>query len=113
MLKVQDITLIMNRDTNMHAYGRVFLDDGETLSSIQNGVYLYYELQHNAKSLIKQTINENSGDYYKAFNIGQLIITDAEDLKSIDTACYVSTAGTVNPLTATFDDKMNTLTITQ
>jgi alpha-glucosidase len=34
MLKVQSVSLIVNRDTNKHADGRVFLDDGISLSSI-------------------------------------------------------------------------------
>jgi hypothetical protein len=112
MLKVQSISLIVNRDANKHADGRVFLDDGLTLSSIQNGSYLYYSFQHNDKSLIKQIINDNQGTYFNGFQIGELVITDAADLKGVDTACYINNAGQAKPLTASFDDAKKVLKIT-
>lgn len=53
MLEDQNINLVMNRDQMMHAEGRVFLDDGETVSSLENEEYLYYDFKHNQRSIIK------------------------------------------------------------
>lgn len=111
MLKTKVVSLILNRDEYQHAQGRLFLDDGITISSIKTGKYLYYEFQHNAKSLIKQIINENSDPYYADFNIDKVVIADAKDLASVDTACYIKKDGSVVSLTAAFDDKANTLTV--
>lgn len=53
MLEDNQYTLIFNRDQKFHAEGRVFIDDGTTISSLNNGDYLYYNFVHNDKSIIK------------------------------------------------------------
>jgi len=60
---------------------------------------------------MKQIISEKSDDYYNGFNIDKLIIADAEDLSSIDTACYIDNTGATQALTSAYDEKAKTLTI--
>lgn len=45
------------------------------------------------------------------FYMDKLVITDAEDLKDVDTACYISKNGTVLPLDHHFNSTSNLLTL--
>jgi hypothetical protein len=103
MLADQNIYLVINRETDFHADGRVFLDDGETISSLENGEYLNYDIQHNQRSVIKEKYTEGSSDFLAAYMLKSIVITNAEDLKDVDTACYVDATGVSHSLTLTYD----------
>jgi len=112
MLNEKAISLILNRDSQAHADGRIFLDDGVSQSSLDNKEYLYYEFHHNQKSLIKQTLNDHSSSFLQAFTIDKVVIADAADLSKVDTACQVTVVGEVKMLTTSFDADKNVLTVT-
>lgn len=48
-----DISLIVNRDMNGHAEGKLFLDDGYSLEQLSSGNYASYEFQLGGKTLKK------------------------------------------------------------
>lgn len=56
-------------------------------------------------------MNEKYNTWLSGFNLANVIITNAADLKSVDTACYIDTAGVSHSLTATYDDTASTLSI--
>lgn len=111
MLEDQNINLVMNRDKNMHSEGRVFLDDGETISSLENGDYLYYDFQHNQRSILKQVMTEKYDVFISGYKLASVIITNAEDLKSVDTACYFGADDVPVSVTPTYDDATKTLSM--
>jgi hypothetical protein len=55
---------------------------------------------------LNDQVNSSTGFYLE-----KLVITNAADLKSIDTACFIATNGSVHPLSVTHDNDMNLLNI--
>jgi len=43
MLHNAPLSMIINRDTQGHASGKLFLDDGYTLEQLEAGTYEYYD----------------------------------------------------------------------
>lgn len=110
MLAKLEITLVVNRDEDKHAEGKLFLDDGETISQLKDKTYEFYNFVHNQKSFMKHNLNEEntvpSGNF-----LYKLIITDAEDLADTDFACYTKTDGGLVDLSIIYDKDNKALNI--
>lgn len=92
-LATSDIIMKVNRDTDGYAYGKLFLDEGKTISELgQDGTYEYFEFKLVKKSIQKLTIHS---DMKKTGlqGIASFVIANAEDLKDVTKACYVSNQG--------------------
>ena len=106
------IQMIVNRDLNGHAEGKLFLDDGYTLDQLNRGNYASYEFQLGGKTLKKWIQNWNL-DYTQEGSLESVVITNADDLASTDFACMMPMASrTPVQLTPTYDKDMHTLTLT-
>jgi alpha-glucosidase (family GH31 glycosyl hydrolase) len=81
--------LIANINNHGWAAGTLFLDDGISKSSIENGDYEYYQFHLSAGSLKKWNKNERSIKNVTR-GIDSLTIVNAEAHKSVDFACWVS-----------------------
>lgn len=53
------LSLIVNRDVDGHATGKVFMSDGISQSQIDNKQYEYYQFELGGKSFRKWNLNEN------------------------------------------------------
>lgn len=83
------ITLLANRDTQNHAWGKVFIDDGESLSNLQNNHYQSYEFSLSGNILKKWVNNEQElAELPGVQYLDQFVIVNAEDLVDVDFACY-------------------------
>ena len=82
--------LVVNRDNNGQAEGRLFVDEDDTLSSMDRGNFQYYEFHLSAKSLKKWNLNEKTYATKNIKGLDNLIITNAEDLEATDFACWIS-----------------------
>lgn len=106
-----DVSLIVNRDMNGHAEGRLFLDDGYTLDQLTNGTYAAYEFQLGGKTLKKWIDNWNL-DFTQEGNLESVVITNAADLNATDFACMMPMdSRTPTTLTPTYDNTTMTLTL--
>ena len=83
-------TIVVNRDTNGKASGKMFLDDSDTISSLQYGQYEKYELSMQENSLIRYKLNDNENSTDLGYTIDKIVIANAEDMKDADFACYMS-----------------------
>lgn len=98
-------TMVANRDTNGHAQGTLYVDDGVSLSQ----AYDYVEFQLSANSFKKWEKGTSSNT--KALD--SLIITNAADLKDTDFACFTSQVDhSVTMLAATADTTAGAETLT-
>jgi hypothetical protein len=86
------VSMIANRDRFGHAQGRLFLDDGFTLSQLKNNEYEHYEFQLSANSIKKWILNDDSRSKASGIKIDKFVITNAEDLKNTDFACVANGA---------------------
>jgi len=107
-LSDNEFTLVANRDSNGHASGSFFMDDG--IKSSQGSAF--YEFQLSANSFKKWQMDDSTQIPH---TLSSLIIANADDLKDSDFACYTSnvdhsvTQLTVTPSTS--EDVPNFLTI--
>jgi len=88
LLTFAPIDLVVNRDADKHASGKLFLDEGLTVSELTNKEYIYYNFLLNGKSLVKEVVNDNTSPSKYGTQLGKLVIADAADLQSTDFACY-------------------------
>jgi hypothetical protein len=74
------MNLIVNRDEDGYAYGRLYIDEGKNTSELTNKDYEYYEFKLVNKTLQKLTLNT---DYISTGRqtLASIVIADAEDLK--------------------------------
>ena len=106
-----ETNLVFNRDGDGHAGGKLFVDQGISLSEINDKTYEYYSFHLSAGSLKKWIMNtEATAQVGKG--IKSVIITNAEDLATVDFACWVTTAGDYADITKTYDATKKTLTLT-
>jgi hypothetical protein len=71
-LTLAPITLVANRDSNGHASGLAYLDDGETI----DGDYEYYQFDLSAKSIKKW--QKDNGKFNGTFGqLSEFIIPNA------------------------------------
>jgi alpha-glucosidase (family GH31 glycosyl hydrolase) len=82
-LKNNVFTLVANRDTNGHAEGTLYIDDGIT----KDQPYDYMTFQLSANSF-KKWVSGTSGNTKK---MDKLVITNAADLQQVDFACVRAT----------------------
>jgi len=73
-----NISLLVNRDSNNHAEGKIFLDHGESVSELVNKLYEHFEIIVNQKSIKK--LNLNSDSISKNFTLSNIVIANAADL---------------------------------
>lgn len=103
--------IVANRDHAGHSDGKVFLDNGESLSELDDATYEFYEFNLNGKTLSKWVLNEGA-KVSNGFNLATLVITDAEDLMATDFACWTSMVDrAVTVLTPTYDADRKSLNI--
>lgn len=107
-----NINMLINRDHDGFAQGRLFLDEGKNISEIEAGTYEYYEFKMVDRSIQKLTLNtDNVATGMQG--IASFIITNAEDLKDTEKACYISSSGrkVVDMAEPRYDATAKTLTL--
>jgi hypothetical protein len=87
------ITLVANRDAQGVAGGSVFLDQGISRAEMDNGLYEYYDINLQAKSI--QVDAARSGYGGQPHLLDQIVILNAGDLADVTTACYYRPDGLV------------------
>jgi len=80
----------VNRDKNGQAEGKLFIDEDDSLTNMQQGNFEYYEFHLSAKSLKKWNLKEKTYATKSIKGLSNLIITNAEDLKYTGFACWIS-----------------------
>jgi len=82
--------LIANRDPGGHAKGTFFFDQGwkPKTSDIKNHIYEHYEFLLTKNTLQKFDLNPGNSTGNQSLN--RFVITNAEDLKDTDFACWTS-----------------------
>jgi len=117
IIKHKTRLLINPNDIGM-AYGSIFVDDGNNMTSFYIGEYEYWQFQVSAKSIHKYTVYQNEGFGTNMTNqnriIKDIVITGADKWTSQANlfACAVSEDMTFTDLPAAYDDKTKMLTIT-
>lgn len=108
-----DVHVLINRDENGSAKGKIFFDDGISEHQLDGNFYEYYTLQHSGKTIKRWNKNESPNEGKEnTFKIDKLIILNAEDLKDTNFACAMLTsASQMTTLKATYDGPTKTLTI--
>lgn len=102
--------LLVNRDEQGHAEGRIFIDKGISLSEINDKTYEYYEFHLSGNSL-KKWIKNTAVTAQVGNGIDSVIITNAENLSTVDFACWVTTAGDYADMSFAYDATKKTQTI--
>ena len=108
------MNLIVNRDEDGYAYGRMFIDDGKNTSELTDKDYEYYEFKLVNKTLQKLTLNT---DYISTGRqtLSSVVIADAEDLKNTENmqACIIDRSGfkSVDLANPIYDNVTKSLTI--
>lgn len=87
------ISLIANRDENGAAGGSLFLDKGISRQEMYDGVWEYYNINLQAKSIQIDASRSGYGSEPHIFE--QIVILNAGDLSDVTTACYYSPDGLV------------------
>jgi hypothetical protein len=89
-----DMNLIVNRDVDGYAYGRLYIDEGKNVSELTKKDYEYYEFKLVNKTLQKLTLNT---DYISTGRqtLASIVIADAEDLRETENmqACIIDRSG--------------------
>jgi len=107
VLASAETNLVFNRDSDGHAGGKLFIDQGISLSEINDKTYEYYQFHLSAGSLKKWVMNtEATAQVGKG--VKSIVITNADDLKSVDFACWVTTAGDVANIDFAYDAAKHT-----
>jgi hypothetical protein len=108
------MNLIVNRDEDGYAYGRLYIDEGKNTSELTNKDYEYYEFKLVNKTLQKLTLNT---DYISTGRqtLASIVIADAEDLKETENmqACIIDRSGfkSVDLANPIWDNATKSLTI--
>lgn len=102
--------LLINRDAQGHSEGRLFIDQGISMSELNDRTYEYYEFHLSGNSL-KKWIKNTEATAQVGKGIDSIIITNAEDLQSVDFACWVTTDGTFADMAFAYDGTKKTQTI--
>lgn len=113
-LATMGMNLVINRDDQGYAEGKLFIDEGKNISELTDKTYEYYTFKLVNKTLQKLTLNTDfiaSGRQ----NLASIVITDAENLKDTQNmaACIITRSGIKatdlpNPV---YSDENKTLTI--
>jgi|TARA_B110000285_G_C15131559_1_gene623919 hypothetical protein len=105
--------MIINRDTQGHAKGLLFLNADDTIAEIETHTYEYYEFNLGGKTIKKWNKNPQAvTPAGKALGIKEFVITNAADLASTDFACWADeTTNTNSMLNFKYDPVKFTLTI--
>lgn len=80
------------------------------MSKLEGKEYEHYELLHNGQSLLKQNLN-TANKKSSGFFLEKLVITNAEDLKDVDEACFIFNNGEAHTLETNYDSQRKTLNI--
>jgi len=108
----KSVTLVANRDYKGVAEGKLFLDDGYSLSTLENGEYEYYNFLISANSIKKQVLNERA-EKAVGPKITEIVLTNAEDLATVNFACMAAMDSyTLTTLKPTYNKDKKTLTFT-
>lgn len=81
------IDLVINRDENMQASGKVFLDDGVSIASLEADQNEFYDIVLSAGVLKKMEVHTPVSSGIK---LGNIVITNADDLQDVDFACWTN-----------------------
>lgn len=110
-LAVTGVNLLINRDADGFAAGKLFLDEGRNMSEIDRAAYEYYEFRLTGKTLQKMTINSDH-PAEGGPSIASIVIADAADLNTTEHACALSRSGVTTPLSdPEYDSRTQTLTL--
>ena len=102
-----DIHILINRDFEGYAEGKLFFDTGIYKHEITNSSYESYVIQHSGKSIKRWNKNESPEEGKSGtFKLDKIIILNAGDIKDTDFACArdIRSAEIVG-LLAKYDDK--------
>lgn len=91
-LQYTDIHLVINKDTNLYASGRLFLDGGKNVSEIANKTYIHYEFQLNDQTLHKLDLNPDGVAEGKRMEIASIVLTDQKLPSGTDASVYYNKA---------------------
>ena len=110
-LEMTHINLIVNRDDQGYAEGKLFIDEGLKISELEQKVYEHYQfkiVKNTIQKLVLNTDYEATGRQ----NLESVVIGNAEDLADAESACMLSNTGIKStPLAKPVYD-MNTKTLT-
>lgn len=85
---------MINPDEEHFATGNVFLDDGISLSQLNNQSYEHYQFKHANGTIQKFQLNEGSAENQNVA-INAVVILNAERYMNSDFGCVHSTNGTL------------------
>jgi hypothetical protein len=97
------ISLLVNLDQNCYAKGSLFLDQGESVSELENWNYEYYNFVVSQKAIQVQFQEGHRGSQ-TGYNLESIKFLNAESLKDNDVACYLGIKNQLQPkmLTVTY-----------
>lgn len=108
------VNLIVNRDGDGYAEGKLFIDEGKMISELTKKDYEHFEFKLVNKTLQKLTLNTDFISTGRQ-NLSSVVIADAEDLINTQNmkACLIERSGFVahdlaNPV---WDNNTKTLTV--
>lgn len=102
--------MIANRDKNGEAFGKLYMDDGISLSQLEDKQYQFYEFHLSNRSIQKFDLNEENQSKSTQM-IDKIVIANASDLKNIDFACYSKQSDFSKvTLVPKYDSNLNALT---
>ena len=85
---IENNVLLINRNLNGYASGKVFIDEGLTNAEIFDQSYLYYEFVLSQKSIKVWNKNSSPNAGKSKYNaLTKITILNAEDIKDTDFAC--------------------------
>jgi hypothetical protein len=108
-LNSKPISLLVNRDENNYATGSLFLDQGETLSELDNKNYEYYTLTYSANSIQNLFADGNRGAQNHL--LGDVRIFNAADM-DVSVACYLDKNLQPHMMQAEYLDDIKTVVLT-
>jgi len=81
--------LIINRDTEGNAQGRLYLDSTDSLSTINDNMYEDYNIMLTKKQFTKYSnMDDTSKSVDQGFALKEITIADAHDLAGANFACF-------------------------
>jgi hypothetical protein len=98
----EPISLIVNLDDNGYAKGSLFLDQGESISELNNWNYEYYQFQVSQKSIQVQFQEGHRGSQ-AGYNLDSVKFLNAADLKDNSIVCYLSISNKLQPVGMTWE----------
>lgn len=91
------ISLIVNLDNNGFAKGSLFLDQGESISELDNYNYEYYNFHVSQKSIQVQFQEGHRGSQ-DGYSLDSVKFLNGESLKDNTVACYLSVSNKLQPV---------------